>query len=137
MSNLFRNKNPSAPFDKVQVMLPHLANLLLHEDNQVVTDAAWAISYVTDDDNIKIQAVIDHGCVTPLVNLLERNSASIIVPALRAIGNIVTGNDQQVRFFSFSFFRFAFLCLFFTTVDFQFKIKKTVSRMIEHIFWLI
>ncbi|XP_037038020.1 importin subunit alpha isoform X2 [Bradysia coprophila] len=95
MSNLFRNKNPSAPFDKVKVMLPHLARLLLHQDSQVVTDAAWAISYVTDDDNNKIQAVIDHGCVHPLVRLLERDDASIIVPSLRSIGNIVTGNDQQ------------------------------------------
>lgn len=97
MSNLFRNKNPSAPFDKVRVMLPHLARLLMHHDCQVVTDAAWAISYVTDDDNNKIQAVIEHGCVPPLVQLLERDDASIIVPALRSIGNIVTGSDQQVR----------------------------------------
>lgn len=97
MSNLFRNKNPCAPFDKVSVMLPHLARLLLHQDSQVVTDAAWAISYVTDDDNHKIQAVIDHGCVPPLVQLLERDDASIIVPSLRSIGNIVTGNDHQVR----------------------------------------
>lgn len=77
-------------------MLPHLARLLQHHDSQVVTDAAWAISYVTDDDNIKIQAVIDHGCVPPLVQLLERDDASIIVPALRSIGNIVTGSDLQV-----------------------------------------
>lgn len=102
MSNLFRNKNPSAPFDKVKVMLPHLTKLLHHDDNQVVTDAAWAISYVTDDDNVKIQAVIDHGCVEPMVQLLERDDASIIVPALRSIGNIVTGNDQQVRQLIFS-----------------------------------
>lgn len=103
MSNLFRNKNPSAPFDKVQVMLPHLAKLLTHEDSQVVTDAAWAISYVTDDDNNKIQAVIDHGCVMPLVQLLERDDAAIIVPSLRSIGNIVTGSDQQVRQFCILF----------------------------------
>lgn len=79
-------------------MLPHLAKVLLHHDAQVVTDAAWAISYVTDDDNDKIQAVIDHGCVPPLVLLLEREDTQIIVPALRGIGNIVTGNDQQVRY---------------------------------------
>ncbi len=111
MSNLFRNKNPSAPFDKVQVMLPHLARLLLHQDAQVVTDAAWAISYVTDDDNDKIQAVIDHGCVPPLVRLLEKEDPSIIVPSLRSIGNIVTGNDQQVRIVFSFIFRFVFFFL--------------------------
>lgn len=97
MSNLFRNKNPSAPFDKVKIMLPYLAKLLQHEDNQVVADAAWAISYVTDDENFKIQAVIDNNCVPALISLLEKDDPSIIVPSLRSIGNIVTGSDHQVR----------------------------------------
>lgn len=125
MSNLFRNKNPSAPFDKVKIMLPHLARLLMHHDSQVVTDAAWAISYVTDDDNNKIQAVIDHNCVHPLVKLLERDDASIIVPSLRSIGNIVTGNDQQVRNISF----------FFWIVRNWFSIFTIVKRFL--FFWLL
>lgn len=58
-------------------------------------DACWAISYVTDDDNIKIQSVIDAGCVPHLVKLLGLNEPAIIVPALRSVGNLVTGNDAQ------------------------------------------
>lgn len=64
--------------------------------NIYIADAAWAISYVTDDDNIKIQAVIDAGCVPYLVNLLAMDEAAVIVPALRSVGNIVTGTDTQV-----------------------------------------
>lgn len=62
-----------------------------------LADAAWAISYVTDEDSDRIQAVIDAGCVSKLVRLLDRNENAIVVPALRSVGNIVTGNDTQVK----------------------------------------
>lgn len=62
---------------------------------------------MTDDDGERIQAVINAGCVTSLVNLLQHEKNSIIVPALRSIGNIVTGNDAQVfcTTLIFSFFQ--------------------------------
>lgn len=63
-----------------------------------VADAAWAISYVTDDDGDRIQAVITAGCVPSLVRLLDHSENAIVVPALRSIGNIVTGTDTQVKF---------------------------------------
>lgn len=96
MSNLCRNKNPSPPFDQVKLLLPVLSKLLLSTDYQVLADACWALSYVTDDDNHKIQAVVDTDAVPRLVNLLQTDEPSIIVPALRSVGNIVTGTDQQV-----------------------------------------
>lgn len=58
-------------------------------------DASWAISYVTDDESDRIQAVIDAGCVPNLVRLLGLDENLVIVPALRSVGNIVTGNDSQ------------------------------------------
>lgn len=61
----------------------------------ILADAAWAISYVTDDANEKIQSVIDAGCVPHLVKLLGCTDNAIIVPALRSVGNIVTGDDSQ------------------------------------------
>lgn len=66
-----------------------------HTYHTAPADACWAISYVTDDDNIKIQAVIDAGCVPHLVKLLALNEPAVIVPALRSVGNLVTGNDTQ------------------------------------------
>ncbi|XP_030377023.1 importin subunit alpha [Scaptodrosophila lebanonensis] len=95
MSNLCRNKNPSPPFEEVKRLLPVLSHLLLSQDIQVLADACWALSYVTDDDNNKIQAVVDTDAVPRLVNLLQTDEPSIIVPALRSVGNIVTGTDQQ------------------------------------------
>lgn len=95
MSNLCRNKNPTPPFEKVKLMLPALAQLLAHSDKMILSDVCWALSYVTDDTAEKIQAVVESGCINRLVWLLGCDDPSIVTPALRSVGNIVTGDDKQ------------------------------------------
>lgn len=94
-SNLCRNKNPHPPFEKIRPLIPVLAKLLQSNDEQIVADSCWAMSYVTDDESEKIQCVVDSGAVPYLVNLLDSEVLSIVTPALRTVGNIVTGNDLQ------------------------------------------
>ena len=60
-----------------------------------LADVCWALSYVTDDTPAKIQAVVDSGCVSRLVKLLTMEDVAIVTPALRSVGNIVTGDDRQ------------------------------------------
>ncbi|XP_029129307.1 importin subunit alpha-1a isoform X1 [Cajanus cajan] len=97
LSNFCRGK-PQPPFEQVRPALPALERLVFSNDEEVLTDACWALSYLSDGTNDKIQAVIEAGVCGRLVQLLIRHpSPSVLIPALRTVGNIVTGDDMQTQ----------------------------------------
>jgi len=96
LSNFCRGK-PQPAFELVKPALPTLAGLIYSNDEEVLTDACWALSYLSDGTNEKIQAVIDAGVCRRLVELLMHQSAQVKTPALRTVGNIVTGDDNQTQ----------------------------------------
>mmetsp|Transcript_11535 Transcript_11535/g.27665 ORF Transcript_11535/g.27665 Transcript_11535/m.27665 type:complete len:523 (+) Transcript_11535:157-1725(+) len=96
LSNFCRGK-PQPPFEQVKGALPTLASLIYSTDEEVLTDACWALSYLSDGTNEKIQAVIDAGVCRRLVELLMHNSPQVKTPALRTVGNVVTGDDNQTQ----------------------------------------
>jgi len=100
LSNLCRGKNPPPDFAKVSKSLQILSHLLFSTDSDVLADACWALSYLSDGPNEKIQAVIDSGVCRRLVELLMfplNTSQSVVSASLRAVGNIVTGDDVQTQ----------------------------------------
>ncbi|KAJ2798766.1 Importin subunit alpha-1, partial [Coemansia helicoidea] len=98
LSNFCRGKSPQPAWDMIVPALPVLSKLVYYSvDDELLTDACWAISYLSDGSNDKIQAVIDAGVCCRLVELLMHPMTTVQTPALRSIGNIVTGNDTQTQ----------------------------------------
>eukprot|EP01036_Dinobryon_divergens_P029980 gene29980-39158_t len=97
LSNLCRGK-PAPNFETVMPALPLLARLLYASDMETVTDACWALSYISDGPNDRIQAVLNSGVAPRLVELLGSATTTVQTPALRTVGNIVTGDDVQTEF---------------------------------------
>eukprot|EP00121_Abeoforma_whisleri_P014401 Awhi_evm1s13279 len=98
-SNLCRGK-PRPDFDNVKSGIPIMMYVLqtYADDTGIVADACWAMSYLTDDEgNSRIQAVLDFNVVPIMGPLLGHAFPSIVIPALRTMGNIITGTDQQTQ----------------------------------------
>ena len=97
LSNLCRGKNPPPDWTLTRQMLPALAVLLYSTDEEVLTDTCTAISYLSDSDDNKIQAVLESGVAKRLVDLLLHWSVSVQIPALRSVGQLVSGTNIQTE----------------------------------------
>ncbi|TYI03198.1 hypothetical protein ES332_A11G319700v1 [Gossypium tomentosum] len=84
------------PFDQVKLVLPTLARLIHSKDEVVLAKACRALSYLSDDTNDNIQAIIEAGVLGHLVELLRHPFPSVAISALYTVRNIVTRNDVQI-----------------------------------------
>ncbi|KAK7397109.1 hypothetical protein VNO78_18276 [Psophocarpus tetragonolobus] len=95
---------PPVNFEKVKPALPVLEQLIYSIDEEIVAEACWALSYLSDSSD-NIQAIIEQGLCPKLVELLLYYSAlssltypsdAVIEPALQAIGNIVYAGKHVI-----------------------------------------
>ena len=96
LSNLCRGK-PHPSLERMAPAVPALVHLCASADADTVMDACWALSYLSDGDEARIQAVVDAGACRALAPLLARPDHKIVTPALRTLGNVVTGDDAQTQ----------------------------------------
>lgn len=96
LSNLCRGK-PQPALDAVSPALPILAALVYVQDTEVLADACWSLSYISDGNNDRVQAVLEAGVARRLIELLHTPEVSVVTPALRTLGNLVTGTDVQTQ----------------------------------------
>ena len=64
----------SDEFFEVAPVIPVIASLMTSDDEEVLRDSCWALSYLSDDhteNNVYIQAVIDAHVISDLVRLLK------------------------------------------------------------------
>jgi importin subunit alpha-1 len=101
ISNMCRGK-PQPKWELVAPAMNVLAYLLnVHQsDDDILIDTCWGLSYLSDDntkDNSRIQTVVASGVVPRLILMLGHSNEKIVTPALRAIGNIATGDEHQTE----------------------------------------
>lgn len=95
ISNLCRGKPPPR-WGLVELALPLLQTLIFSSDEEVLVDACWALSYLSEPPD-RVQAVIDAGALPRIVELLAHVSPLVQTPALRVLGNVATGSAQQTQ----------------------------------------
>jgi hypothetical protein len=97
VSNLCRGKPPPSP-SEVKEALPILATALGKvDDHETLSDAVWGLVYLVGDDPVKIDALFELNTVPHLVEFLNLSYASILIPTLRLIGNLLTGSSEQAE----------------------------------------
>lgn len=96
LSNLMRGKpQPSAQY--VGLAVPVLSTLLAIDDDEVRTDTCWALSYITDGGDDRIDAVVRAGAVGKLMAVMHTADNRARVPALRALCNVLTGSADATQ----------------------------------------
>ena len=99
ISNLCRG-TPSPPKEVTASVINPLTSLL----GQPISDAAktdilWALSYLSDGDDQKIELVLRSGVTYKLIHLLEDDTMNVKcrTPIVRILGNFVSGNHSQTQ----------------------------------------
>lgn len=97
VSNLCRGK-PSPDLAYVEPLIAPLHQLLLQQTpTDVMVDAVWALSYISDGPNERIECVMKTGVTSKLVEFLGDLSSPLLTPTIRCLGNFVTGSDVQTQ----------------------------------------
>jgi len=94
LSNFCRGK-PLPSYSLVCGAIPFFADLLKsEEDEQTLNDIAWALAYLTANEQ-GVESFLAQNAVPNLIQYLSHHSAPIVSAILRTIGNIVSGTEQQ------------------------------------------
>ncbi len=66
-------------------------------DAKLIIDACWALYYIVDGGGDRIGAIIKSGVLAKLVQMMLLDEPRIALPALRVVGNVTTGSDEETQ----------------------------------------
>ena len=70
--DLLKKGKPLPDFNYTQVAIPVLVKVVIHEfDPELLTDSLWALSYLSDGDENRIQINLDNNILVGLIKTLE------------------------------------------------------------------
>eukprot|EP01133_Synstelium_polycarpum_P007039 gene7039-8184_t len=98
LSNFSRGKPPPSQ-EYVKLYLPFLAELAKSTtDVELLTDTLWSFAFLSDTTDDKLSDyIISLGIVPLMIDNLTGKDTTVLVPSLRTIGNILSGNDVQTQ----------------------------------------
>jgi HEAT repeat protein len=98
LSNFCRGKDPRPNFAHVSTCFGMLLQLVKCNDSPTQVDAAWAVAYISDNNIENLQVILDTGVHHSLAEILSvTQNPDLILPVLRALGNITTGSNEQTQ----------------------------------------
>eukprot|EP00817_Percolomonadidae_sp_ATCC50343_P001932 CAMPEP_0117426572 /NCGR_PEP_ID=MMETSP0758-20121206/6641_1 /TAXON_ID=63605 /ORGANISM="Percolomonas cosmopolitus, Strain AE-1 (ATCC 50343)" /LENGTH=272 /DNA_ID=CAMNT_0005211785 /DNA_START=128 /DNA_END=946 /DNA_ORIENTATION=- len=81
----------------INQFLPIIETCIYDEDTQIQSDATWSVHYICAASEHGIQMVLETSITKQLVSLMMHPEETISLPALKALGDIVRGNDYQTQ----------------------------------------
>ncbi|VDN45312.1 unnamed protein product [Gongylonema pulchrum] len=98
LSHILRGGMITIPVMYLRAALRGLCSVLYLNEPKLIVDATWAIAYIADDmgGGTQIDAVLETPLLLPrLMELLDDKDT--MRAALRALGNLVAGGDNQTQ----------------------------------------
>jgi importin subunit alpha-1 len=96
-TNLLRGK-PLPDEKDLYLAIPVYCEVLKNNTRkEILTDAMWGISYISDAGEKSIAKILECGASESIVGLLTHKHNNIVLPAIRALGNFVTGEDTETQ----------------------------------------
>ena len=98
LSNLCRGR-PAPEFQWIAPIVPALKRVMdISKNEEILKDVCWALAYISDQGEAKIQFLFEQGIYRNLVEILAvTKDPSLLMSSLRAIGNATSGSDEQTQ----------------------------------------
>jgi len=95
--NLCRYKDPPVDLQVVRQLIPKIKLLLTVNDEKVLIDAVWAVSYIIELGAEYLDLVLDDDLIRQMIVSLDGTEPRLVTATVRAFGAMAAGTDEQTQ----------------------------------------